>query len=411
MHPYIYRGLEAKLKALSEAFPVVVITGGRQVGKSTLLSHTFPHLSHIVFDPTIDIENARRDPDLFLNNRKPPLILDEIQYAPELVSAIKRRLEKDRRAGQYFLTGSQQWGVMKMLAESLAGRAVFLDLEGFSLLEIAKGKPRQSWLEHWLTKATLPSHSKKFPLPFTLYEQLWRGFLPEAQFLKKEFLPTFLESYQRTTIERDIRQMADISDLQLFGRFFKLCGALTAQEINFSQLGREIGITPQTARRWLDFLMATFQWFEIPAYSGNTIKRISLKPKGYLSDTGLVCATQAVSTPEAMGSHPLWGSIFETAVVTEVRKHSRWLNASPNIFHWRSHGGAEVDLLLERDGHFYPIEIKGKSHPGKEDITGIQAFRKTYPKLLHKPGLVIAPADQSYPLGNDIWVLPWNACF
>lgn len=411
MYPYQPRLIRKHLLRLFDSFSVVVISGARQVGKSRLLKELFPKLPHITFDPVMDIENAKSDPDLFLRNRKPPVILDEIQYAPTLVPAIKRIVDKDKRAGQFLITGSQQWEVMKNLAESLAGRAVFLDLESFALKEIYQTTETPNWLEKWFQRPSLET-ARTFHPPKnrrSLYEQLWRGFLPEAHFLTLENIPDFLNAYQRTYIERDVRQMADIDNLETFSRFFRLCGALTAQEVNHSELGRDIGITPQTAGRWLALLKATFQWFELPSYFGSAIKRISKKPKGYLSDTGLICSTQIITSPESIGSHPLWGALFETSVINEVRKLSRSLNFLPAMYHWRSHSGAEVDLLLECDGKFYPVEVKASSHPGKKDGAGIQAFRETYPNLKIQPGLIIAPTDQTYPIFEDIFVIPWDS--
>lgn len=409
-HIYKTRAITDKLLNLFNSFAVIIVTGARQVGKSTLLEHIFPTLPRVVFDPVTDVENARGDPELFLNNRNAPLILDEIQYAPELVPAIKRRIDADKKPGQYLITGSQQWEVMKVLSESMAGRAVLVDLEGFSLVELAEVDKAQSWFLKWMNEPENISGNDigLLKLPFTTYEQLWRGFLPEAQFVSKELIPDYLSSYQRTYVERDIRQIAEVSDLQLFNRFFRLATALSAQEINFSQIGREIGITPQTASRWLNILSSTFQWFEIQTYSGNTLKRISNKPKGYISDTGMICVSQAVSTPNAVGDHPLWGAIFETAVVNEIRKQARLLSVAPNFYHWRSHGGAEVDLVIEWGGHFYPIEIKGKSNPARADAKGIEAFRSTYPGLAIQPGLIVAPANSFYAVKDDIFVMPWN---
>jgi len=275
---YYPRAITKRLFQLLEAFPVVVIIGARQVGKSTLLLNTVGKKADVVvFDPVVDVENARQDPELFLNNRPPPLVLDEIQYAPELVASIKRRIDKDRSPGQYVLTGSQQWGVIKSMAESLAGRAVFIDLEAFSLAEISGAGLDGSWLQSWLDdpEAFIAGKPGKVDLKTTLYEQLWRGGLPEAQFLPLEMIPDFHAAYQRTYIERDVRVLADVSDWQLFGRFVRLAAALTAQEINYSQIGRELGLNPQTSKRWLDILQSTFQWFEVPAYAGNAIKRIA----------------------------------------------------------------------------------------------------------------------------------------
>lgn len=403
--------LTDRLFNLKKSFPIVVISGARQVGKSTLLQNTLGKDAEIVvFDPVIDIENARRDPDLFLDNHPTPLILDEIQYAPELVASIKRRVDLDRTPGQYVLTGSQQWGVMKSMAESLAGRAVFLDLHSFSLFEINQHYGARPWVARWLESQEdfLAEKGKRFDSRITLYNQLWRGFLPEAQFLPADVIPDFLVAYQRTYIERDVRLMASVSDLHVFGRFFQLVSALTAQEINYSQLGRELGLTPQTAQRWLDILKSTFQWFELPAYSGNSIKRLSGKPKGYISDTGLACLTQAISTPKAIGGHPIWGALFETAVAAEIKKQTVILTPGPNFYHWRSYSGAEVDLLLEFNGVFYPVEIKAKTNPTRRDTMGISAFRKTYPRLNIAKGLVIAPCSSVMQLSENDYAVPWD---
>ncbi len=409
---YIHRIITERLQQLASTFPAVVVTGARQVGKSTLIQHVFGNTSdYVVFDPALDIENARADPELFLNNHSLPLMLDEIQYAPELVSAIKRRIDRNRAPGQYIISGSQQWGVLKSIAESLAGRAVFLDLEGFCLAEIAPSSEKKSWLAAWLDNPSslLKSPPARLNLKTTLYEQLWRGWLPEAQFLPLETVPDFYAAYLRTYIERDARLLADISDWQMFGRFVRLAASLSSQEVNISQLGREIGLTPKTATRWLDILNATFQWFEVPPYSGNTTKRLSCKPKGYIAETGIACAAQAISTPGAIAGHPLWGALFETAVAAEIRKLCAVLSPKPNMYHWRTHAGAEVDIVLERNGVFYPIEIKSKSKPDRRDVSGIAAFRKTYPGLHIECGLVIAPAEKIIQLSENDYALPWDS--
>ncbi len=422
---YKKRLLAGKLINMLKRFAVVVVTGGRQVGKSTLLTHELPGWEAIVFDPVTDVGNARHDPDLFLDNHPPPLIMDEIQYAPELVASIKRRVDHPttpftggggranaagRRVSQYVLTGSQQWSVLKSISESLAGRAVFLDLEGFCLTEIAQASGEDSWLERYLREPRefAASAPPRLTLNRTLYEQLWRGFLPETDALELDWIADFHRAYLRTYIERDARLVTDVGDWQQFGRFVRLAAALTAQEINHSQLGRELSVTPQTARRWLATLQATFQWYEVPAYHGNTIKRIGSKPKGYLADTGLACSLQAISTPQALAGHPLAGALFESAVVAEIRKLAGTLATPPVVYHWRSQGGAEVDLLLERDGTFFPIEIKLTSHPSSRDTRGIEAFRATYPHLKIAPGLVIAPTARLEPLSRHVCALPWD---
>ena len=423
---YKPRLLSDKLQRMVQQFSVVVVSGPRQVGKSTLLRHELPDWDVVVFDPAIDIGNARRDPDLFLDNHPAPLILDEIQYAPELVAAIKRRIDRTaesarpgsgarptavgRRPGQYVLTGSQQWSVLKSASESLAGRAVFLDMEAFCLAEIAQATTPDHWLKRYLEDPPtfVATPGARLPAGRTVYEQLWWGFLPEADSLDRDWIAEFYRSYLRTYIERDVRLLADVTDWQQFGRFVQLVAALTAQEVNHSQLGRELSITSPTAHRWLATLRATFQWFEAPAYHGNAIKRLSSKPKGYLSDTGLACNLMTISTPQALSGHPMVGAIFESAVVGEIRKLAATLATPPNLYHWRAHGSSEVDLLLERDATFYPIEIKLTSHPSRQDTRGINAFRATYPRLKIGPGLIVAPVERIERLSETEYAMPWD---
>ncbi|MCY3760636.1 MAG: ATP-binding protein [Gemmatimonadetes bacterium] len=406
---YRQRLLTQRLRELAAAFPVVVLSGARQVGKSTLLQHLYGDKADIVvFDPVVDVGNARQDAELFLANNRPPLILDEVQYAPELIASLKREIDKDRSPGQYILSGSQQWSVLTSVSESLAGRAAFLDLEGFSLAEAAGSGG--SWLASWIADPArfLASPPSRLQDTRTFYESLWRGGLPDATLIAAAVVPDFHAAYQRTYIERDVRLLADVADWQLFGRFIRLCAALSAQEVNRRQLGRELGVTPQTADRWLGLLKATYQWFEVPAYSGNAVKRVSGKPKGYLADTGMACHAQLLSSPESLGGHPMLGALFETAVVAEIRKQAGAMSTPPQMYHWRTNGGAEVDLLLERDGRFYPIKIKLAGVPSRRDTTGISAFRKTYPGLRIEPGLVIAPIREVLQVSEQDWAIPWD---
>lgn len=407
---YIPRLITAHLMRLLEHFPSVVVVGARQVGKSTLIKHLFPQYHYVLFDPYEDVENARRDPDLFLDNYPTPLILDEVQYAPEVISAIKRRIDRNKKPGQYILTGSQQWGVMKQMSESLTGRTIIIQLEPFALSEIAQSQAKESWLDQWMSSDQNLNilENRYLDLPRRTYEQLWRGFLPDAQTLPLDLIPSFHASYQKTYIERDIRLLADLPDLHQFTRFVRLAAAWTAQEINYQELGRDLGIANQTAKRWLSLLREIFEWVEIPAFSMNTIKRISTKPKGYFSDVGQVCYCQAISTPQALGNAPLWGAIFETAVVNEIRKLLLWTNNPSNLYHWRSHSGAECDLIIERNGTYYPIEIKANTRPTRNDTSGISAFRRTYPHLTIAKGLIICLADKSYLLSENDYALPWN---
>ena len=406
---YRDRLISERLQQLAGSFPVVVVSGARQVGKTTLLRHVFPTHDYVVFDPSIDLEGARREPDLFLRNHPPPVILDEIQYAPEVVSAIKRQVDRAGGApGQFLLTGSQQWQVMQSMSDSLAGRVAFLDLMGFSLQELAGSLA--CWLQrlldapedcfNWSRQASRYAGS--------LRDWLWRGSLPRATELDQGLVADFWLGYHRTYVERDARLAGDVADWQEFGRFVRLMSALTAQEINASHLGREIGMTPQTARRWLKTMQATFQWHELPAFSGNALKRVSLRPKGYLADTGLACYHAQLSSPEALASHPLLGALFETAMVGEILKQAATLAARPAFHHWRSAGGAEVDLLLERDGTLYPIEIKLTANPTQRTASGILAFRAAHPHRKVANGIALCAVDEPRWIADGVLAMPWN---
>lgn len=175
-----------------------------------------------------------------------------------------------------------------------------------------------------------------------------------------------------------MRVTGNISDLTDFGRFLRLAAALTGCEINTAELGRDIGVNPKTARSWLNTLTHSYQWLELPAYHGNTIKRISRKPKGHLRDTGLACHRMGISTPEALSSHPARGNLLESWAACWIRRLSEQLGTAPTLHHWRSAGGAEVDIVLERDGYLYPIEVKCATTLTKHDTRGILAFRETY---------------------------------
>jgi hypothetical protein len=409
---YLSRSVSAKLRQMVQTFPVVVVSGARQVGKTTLVRHVFPQFDYVVFDPAIDLENARLEPDLFLRNHPAPVVLDEIQYAPELVAALKRRVDAaDGHPGQYLVTGSQQWQVMRSISESLAGRAAFLDLDGFSLRELAGQGGMPGWLAEWLRSPSdlvATRSPAKHEHVRRLWDWLWRGFLPGVQHVPADLVSEFWTGYQRTYVERDARLAGEINDWQQFGMFIRLASALTAQEINYSQLGREIGVTPQSARRWLQVLRGTFQWWEAPAFKGNLVKRVSSKPKGYLSDTGLICHLAQLNSPRALGGHPLLGALFETAMVHEIRKQHACLPGGGAFHHWRSSGGAEVDLLLERDGWFHPFEIKLTANPTRRDAAGLAAFRQSYPHLRIGAAAILCATERAFWITDDVAALPWN---
>jgi Predicted ATPase (AAA+ superfamily) len=408
---YLPRHIERQILESSKHFKAVLLLGARQTGKSTLLSHLFPQVKTFVFDPVQDIYRARQDPDLFLDSFPPPLILDEVQYVPELLAALKRRMDQRESKGQYFLTGSQNFSVLRNVAESMAGRVAIFHLDHLTPQELlGKGGQRDVWLSAYL-KSPDTFFQDRGSLPSSFYplvEFLFRGTFPATVELPTSQIPRYMSSYLQTYVDRDVRTMENIQNLTEFNRFLGVISALTAQEINASQLGREVGISPQTARRWLDLLSHTYQWFELFPYHGNTIKRISGKKKGYFKDTGFACYLQAMDSYESLAKNPKLGAIFETWVINYIVQQSSALDVPPKMYHWRTSGGAEVDLILERAGKLYPIEIKCKSHLSRSDLSGLKAFRETYPQQEIMPGLIIYVGSESYKLDEHTLALPWG---
>ena len=408
---YLNRHLEPRLLRHAKAFKTVLVAGARQVGKCTLLEHVFPNVRKVVFDPVQDLYGARSDPDQFLETFRTPLILDEVQYAPELLPALKRRVDRSDGTGQYFLTGSQNLAVLRDVSESLAGRVGILRLDGLTPAEEAGKADTQSWLVDYLSDANgLAGNINRVQTLETrhsLCRHLWRGALPALVPLDDEDVPAYLGSYVQTYVERDVRRMADLSDMAHFGRFLRLSGALTGQETFQAQFGRELGISPKTARAWLNLIVWSYQWLELPAYSGNAIKKLSSKPKGHLQDTGLACYLNAIPSPESLLASPHFGNIFESWGVGWIHRQIQRLSLAPTMYHWRTQNGAEVDVVLDYNGKLFPIEFKAATFLSNHDTRGIQAFRSTYNNA--QPGVIIYGGNLPYRLSEHAIAIPWNA--
>jgi predicted AAA+ superfamily ATPase len=402
---------EALIKDFSKLFKIIFLVGARQVGKSTLLAHLFPQNKGFVFDPIQDLFNVRKNPDLFLNDFKPPIILDEIQFVPELLPSLKRYVDLSDAKGQYFLTGSQQISILKSISESLAGRVVIIPMGPMTPHEMyATFNKEQNWFLQYLKNPDTFFNSQltKITIKPTRIEAMWRGGMPGTIDLPNNAITAYFSSYVQTYVERDVRLLEKIEDLSNFGRFIALVAALTSQEVNYSQLGRELSISPKTAERWLRLLIHTYQWTELQPFHMNTIKRLSLKPKGIITDTGLACYLQRISSPEALAASPMQGAFFESYCFNMIKGFCACLHMMPNFYHWRTLAGAEVDIIVEIDGVFYPIEVKAATSISKNDIRGIVAFKETYPHLRIAKGIVIYAGDECYHITEDTIAVPWN---
>ncbi len=372
---------------MAALFPIVVVAGPRQTGKSTLLSRLDDVKATFVFDPAQDVAGAREDPELFLRLNPPPLVLDEIQHAPELLGALKRIADERRDVpGQYFLSGSQQFGVLRSVRETLAGRAGLIDLPPMSRRELDEA-PFAGVLTAMLEAdpgdagdllerlRALDGSRATRALP----ERLFRGGYPGLLDFATADCPLWFDGYFRTYVERDVQMIRRFDDPHEFSRFVRLVAALTSAELNAAHLGREIGIANRTARAWLDALVGSYQALLLDAWSGNTIKRVSGRPKVHVWDVGLATWLSAISSPTALSGHPLLGALFETYVVTELMKETQTMTVRPRFWHWRTRGGAEVDLIAERDGVLHPVEVRLSSQVSGRDTRGLRSFDETHP--------------------------------
>ena len=411
MAEYVRRHLEGELREAFGWAKALLLVGARQVGKTTLLRHVFPELKVVTFDPVTDTMGARANPELFLETLKGSAILDEVQYVPELFPALKRRMDAAGSTGQYVLSGSQNPLLLKQVAESLAGRVAVYELEGYSVAERSgEGGAGMPWLARFLANGGRWEGVEPVSRESGegLMEVLWKGGLPEAARMPERFAKRYMASYVRTYLERDARVAGNVSDLAALGRFLGLCAAMSGQEINRSQFGREAGVSPATAEKWLGVMRATFQWRESSPWKGNAIKRVTGKSKGYFADTGLMAHLLGISSPVALLASPQRGAVFETFVAGEIRKQLQGSGETVGAYHWRTNGGAEVDFVLERDGVLHPFEAKCTERLGAYDLRGIKAFRATYGDAVGEGGVIYA-GREVYRLDEQMLAIPWCA--
>ncbi len=405
---YYPRHLEAVLREAVTQFPAVAVMGARQVGKSTLLQELFStEYTYLTFDDILLRTQAKTDPTLFLKNFPGKLILDEIQYVPELLPEIKIRIDRDKQAGQFLLTGSQQFTLIKGLQESLAGRVLLLHLRPMTLDERCNRGQTRPWLLELLEKGN-PLQTTPLPLEVSPIEAIHQGGLPAILSISNKFRHSWFESYIQTYLERDMASILPGSDITGLSRFLRLLAPLSCSEVNKNQLGRELSISPPTSNRWLDRLKATFLWMETPPYLTNYLKRVSKHPKGNLFDTGVICSLLAIPDGESLSLHPLVGTLFEAAMRIEIQAILDAFLIPATVYHWRTHQGVEVDIVLEYKNKLYAFECKWKSDIQKHDLTGLLQFQKIFKEKVAFLG-VLTPTGHSLRIREDIYQIPWVA--
>lgn len=356
---YIKRKIESLLKEALKQFPALLLTGPRQAGKSTLLRHLLKKYRYVTLDDPLDRQMAQEDPELFLANFSPPVVIDEIQYAPELLSYIKMEVDRRRRKkGQFILTGSQTFQIMEGVSESLAGRIAIFHLYPFSWQEIPKRAPRQE-----LATAS----------------QIIQGFYPEF-FVDRAVDPLLWHSsYLSTYIERDVRNIKNIADLGRFQTFLNLLAARVGSLLNLSEVAKECGITQPTAKSWLSILESTYIIHLLRPFHNNRSKRLVKTPKLYFVDTGLLCYLLGIDAPSRFIRAGERGSIFENMVIMEKIKSLSFSKKRTDCFFYRTAAGVEIDLIIESQGRYDAYEVKYAKTLKKEMALPLAQFAQEHP--------------------------------
>lgn len=385
MKGYVKRAVEEPLKRVIKQFPVVLITGPRQAGKSTLLQQQFKDYNYVSLDDGIARTFAQKDPHLFLKTHKSPLIIDEIQYAPSLLEQIKIEVDQNRRKmGQYLLTGSQVFPLMKGVSESLAGRIMIFQLYPLSWKEMSKLNPKDEQV---------------------VVHQMLRGFFPEFQ-VTPDLEPQFWHSgYLSTYLERDLRTMRNIQDLGIFQQFMVLLAARTGQLLNLSEIGKECGISQTTAKDWLGALQATSVIYLLEPFHRNVTKRVVKSRKLYFVDTGLLCYLLRISTTEQLIYSPFAGHIFENMVILDKIKSFAEKGERPPCYFYRSSNKVEVDLLIDYGSYLDAYEIKFSAAPNKNMGSSLASLKKDLPI---KNAELLTLREDPVLLGKGITAKHWN---
>ena len=397
---YIKRTSEDVIKKLSKQFKVVLVTGARQVGKSTLLKHCDENRNYVSLDDLSERELAINEPKLFLETHKAPLIIDEIQYAPELLSYIKLIVDKSDKKGQYWLTGAQQFHLMKNVSESLAGRVGILDLMGLSLVELSQTPNNEPFFPDLEYIEKRRKNHKNYSTS-NIFKIIYNGSFPALN-NQDEFQDrnAFYSAYIRTYIERDIRYLSSISNEMKFLNFIRVVAARTGQVLKYSELANAVDISEPTAKTWLSVLVSSNLVYLLEPYYCNITKRMTKMPKIYFLDTGLCTYLTGWSSPEVIEKGAMNGAFFETFVVSEILKSYRHNGERPLIYWYRDTQQKEIDLLIERDGKLHPIEIKLTSNPNKSMLKHF--------KVLDNQGYggLICMRESDIPLTEDVSAIP-----
>lgn len=379
---YIPRNAEPRLQHFASGYPVVVVTGPRQSGKSTLVRHAFPDHHYVSLEDLDQREFAETDPRGFLNQFSGGVILDEAQRCPALFSYLQTRVDERQRPGEFILTGSQQFGLLSGITQSLAGRAALLTLLPMTYGELQHSGKIGNDLDKILFDGAYPPIFDRGLEPHP-----WHG------------------NYVRTYLERDVRQLIKVQDLGTFQRFLKLCAGRTGQLLNLSSLANDSGITHNAAKAWISVLEASYIVHLLPPHHQNFNKRLVKTPKLYFLDTGLAAWLLGIQNSEQLITHVQRGALFETWVISELLKARYNAGDTSNLYFWRDRSGHEVDLLIDHGTHLSPLEIKSGQTINKDYFKGLEFWKKLAAETAGQAWLVYG--GDTRQTRSDVTVLPW----
>ena len=397
---YIKRNLEKIVSQVTKEYPVLLVTGPRQVGKTTMLQKLMEGTdrSYVSLDDLNERSIAKTDPELFLQLHKPPVLIDEVQYAPELFTYIKMNVDKKHEPGAFWLTGSQVFKLMQGVQESLAGRVAGVFLTSLSQAEISGGDVEPFTIE--MEALAERKKGRKEADTKEIFERIYKGTMPAIVSGANSNSQIFYSSYLSTYIERDVRELSDAIDSLKFLRFI----TAVAARCNVAEIARDADINQIQAKNWLAILETLGIIFYLHPYSNNLLKRLVKTPKLYFYDTGLVCYLTKWSSPETLESGAMNGAILENYVVAEIMKTYLNCGKEPYMYYYRDKDAREIDIVLEHDGVLNPIEIKKTSNPGTELVKVFELLDKS--SIPRTKGAVICMKPGLSAIDRDNYIVP-----
>ncbi len=401
---YISRNLEKVVSEVTKEYPVVLVTGPRQVGKTTMLQKLMEGTDrgYVSLDDLNERNLAKTDPELFLQLHKPPVLIDEVQYAPELFTYIKIYVDKNHDPGAFWLTGSQVFKLMRGVRESLAGRAAVLSLTSLSQAEIGKGDMEPFIID--MDSLTARSKERKPADAGAIYDRIFRGSMPVIVSGQNSNNQIYYGSYLATYIERDVKELSDAIDSLKFLRFITAVAARCGQMLNVADIARDADINQKQAKDWLGIMETLGIIFYLHPYSNNLLKRLVKTPKLYFYDTGLVCYLTKWSSAETLESGAMNGAILENYVVAEIMKTYLNSGREPFMYYYRDKDAKEIDIVLEHDGVLNPIEIKKSANPGSELIKVFELLDRS--SIPRSKGAVICMKPELSAIDRENYIVP-----